>query len=247
MAQAAERRQAVRLVVSAALGLALFAAPVRAQEGAPVTLVPGQSQISVEAEGEVRARPDVMTISAGATTTGATAQAAMAANSALVDRLINVIRSAGISPSDIRTSDLSVAPRIAGDGRDVDLRPRILGYVARNQLRIRFRDLNRASAIIDSLFAAGANEVDGPRFSLADPVPAQRAAIAEARAEADNIASTLGKKVGRLLRVSDRRVSSIDSGVEIIVSGSRAARVVIEPGELEIVSSVFVDWELVDR
>ncbi len=192
-----------------------------------------------------------MTISAGATTTGATAQAAMAANSALVDRLINVIRSAGISATDIRTSDLSVAPRIAGDGRDVDLRPRILGYVARNQLRIRFRDLNRASAIIDSLFAAGANEVDGPRFSLADPVPAQRAAqraaIAEARAEADNIASTLGKKVGRLLRVSDRRVSSIDSGVEIIVSGSRAARVVIEPGELEIVSSVFVDWELVDR
>jgi uncharacterized protein YggE len=242
----------MRLVAALAAATALGASS--GALGQPtITLLPGEALISVEAEGRSLARPDVMTITAGAVTTGATAAEAVSENAALAQRLIATVRSAGIEARDIQTSQFGVEPHFEG-GRDDRLSPegrppRIVGYVARNRVEIRLRDLTAAQSLIGRLFEAGANSVEGPRFSLSNERPATRAAermaIAEARAEAENYAASMGRRLGRLLRISDRRAWTDPGGDErIIISGSRMPFTPIEPGEIETEVKLWVDFAL---
>jgi hypothetical protein len=240
----------MRLVIAAALALA--AAPAAAQPA--ISLAPGETWLEIRAEGEAKSRPDMMTITAGAVSTGATAQEAMRAGTALTERMIAAIRRGGVEPRDVRTREMRVFPRF-GEGEneraDSEARPpRIRGYVASNALEVRFRDLNRAPEIMDALFAAGANNVDGPRFSLQDPAPAQRAAerdaIRKGVVEAENYAAALGKRVSRLLRVGERQPWSRDRDDAIVVTGSRMAPA-IEPGEIATGVTVYMDFALTDQ
>lgn len=218
---------------------------------AQVALAPlaaNETLLSVEAEGVAKARPDLMLLTAGVVTTGATAQNAVAENNRQLAAMLAAVRTAGIEASDIRTTNFSVKPRFAGDDREDAV---ITGYVASNQVEIRFRDLSRADALITTLFAAGANSVGGPRFGLSDAVSttrsAERAALAAARVEAENYASALGMRIARVLRVSDRQFSTDRWSDAIVVTGSRVQPTPIEPGEIEVEAKVFVDFALVPR
>ena len=241
--------------LTAALALAALPAAASSQS-VPIALNPGEVLLNVRAEGIQRSRPDVMTITAGVVTTGATAQEALAANSQLANRLVDALRAKGIDPRDAKTAELSVEPRfeeLTADGRErgENGRPRIVGYVANNRLELRLRDLSRAPELIDALFSTGANYVRGPSFSLADPLPAQRlarrAAVAAAREEADTYAEALNMRVARVLRVSERGEFGTDGGEQIIVTGSRIRRTPIEPGELSTTITVWIDYALVPR
>jgi uncharacterized protein YggE len=236
----------VRLVVALAAAAVATAAPAQPT----AELAPGEALISVEAEGKVASRPDIMTITAGAVTTGSTAEEAVDANAALAQRLIAAVREAGVEARDVRTSDFAVRPTF--DRResqsDESPPPRIIGYVAQNQVEIRLRELANAQSLIARLFAAGANNVRGPTFSLSDDRQARRAAerraIEEARAEAENYAAAIGRRLGRVLRVSDRRSWTEPLTETVYVTGSRVRATPIEPGEVETRAVVFVDFAL---
>lgn len=240
----------MRLVRLAALAAFLAGSPAWAQETA-LPLRPGEALLEIHAEGIHRSRPDVMTISVGVVTTGRTAAEALAANSENADRVIARVRSLGVAPSDIQTRDLRVRPQFAEDrGRDEERR--IVGYVAANRVSLRLRDLMRAGAIIGAAFEAGANDVDGPHFSLANGRPAmlaaQRDAIRLAREEAENHAAALDLRVVRVLRVSERSAGpSRDRSNAIVVSGRSLASVPIEPGEIETAANVWMDFALAPR
>lgn len=234
--------------------LALGLPGIAAAQAVPVALSPGEVLLAVQADGEHRSRPDVMTITAGVVTTASSAREALTSNSALAARLIDVIRSKGIEPRDARTSELSVDPQLeelSEQDEDRGRTRRILGYVATNKLELRLRDLSKAPDVVDALFAAGANSVQGPKFSLADPKPAQRlarhAAVAAAREEADAYAEALGMRVSRVLRVSERGGFDMDSGEYIVVTGSRIQRTPVEPGELATRITVLIDYAMVPR
>ena len=243
--------------LTAALALAALPAGVAAQT-VPIALAPGEVLLNVQAHGDHASRPDVMTITAGVVTAAASAREAMAANSALASRLIEAVRAHGIDPRDARTAELSVVPRFEELSEDSVERarrqgrgPRILGYVASNKLELRLRDLARAPDLIDALFLAGANSVEGPRFSLADPGPAERlarrAAVTAARLEADTYAEALGMRVSRVLRVSERGSFEWEGDETIVVTGSRVKRPNIEPGELTTRIQVWIDYAMVPR
>lgn len=92
--------------------------------------------------------------------------------------------------------------------------------------------------------------MNGPQFALQDPLPARRAAerdaAAQARVEADNYAAAFGKKVARTIRISERRTWSDDNADQmIVVTGSRRVTP-IEPGELTMKATIYVDFALVD-
>lgn len=243
----------------AGLAAALAALPAAAfAQEVPIALNPGEVLLKVEAEGSARSRPDVMTITAGVVTTASTARAALAANSALAVRLVEVVRAKGIEPRDVRTAELTVDPRFeeisdaAAEREERENRaPRILGYIASNRLELRIRDLRRAPELIDALFEAGANSVRGPRFSLSDPAPverlARRAAVEAARLEAETYADALGMRLGRILRVSERGNFDWEGGDQIILTGSRVQRTPVEPGELTTSIDVWIDYAMVPR
>lgn len=243
--------------LAAALALAALPGAAAAQD-VPIALAPGEVLLQVQAQGTHLARPDMMTITAGVVTVAPSAREAMAANSALASRLIDVVRSQGVDPRDAKTTELSVVPQMEEPGEDSAERsgrqgrgPRILGYVATNRLELRLRDLAKAPDIIDSLFTAGANSVEGPRFSLINPAPAERlarrAAVASAREEADTYADALGMRVSRVLRVSERGHFEWEGGDTITVTGSRIRRPNLQPGELTTHITVWIDYAMVPR
>jgi hypothetical protein len=240
--------------LAAALALAPLPAGARAQDVA-IGLAPGEALMKVEARGERLVRPDVMGIGAGVVTTGRSAKEALAANAALANRLLAAVRSAGVEPRDVQTSELSVTPQFERErgaaNDDEDGVRRIIGYVARNRIDLRLRNLGRAPEIVNALFEAGANEVRGPTFDIQDPEPAIRAArfaaVARARAEADTYAEALGMKVSRVLRVSERQSFESEESGNIIVTGSRIPNSPVEPGEIPVSVQVWIDYAMVPR
>jgi uncharacterized protein len=72
---------------------------------------------------------------------------------------------------------------------------------------VKVRELSRLGALLDRAVAAGANEVDGPAFSRADPAPEEARALAAAvragRAKAEEMARAAGVRLGALLELRE--------------------------------------------
>ncbi len=239
-------RRTIQIV--AALALTAGSAPSAAQE--PPGLRGGETLLEVEAEGVARAVPDVATFTVAVTTDGLAPPAALSANAERTTRLVQAARGAGIPDADLRTEELNVAPRYRE--RDGERTDEIIGYRATSRLRVRVSTVARASATLAALVAAGATEVDGPTFTFADPArqtrDARRQAMVEARAQAADYAAALGKRIARVLRVSERRRQS-GEGAEIVVTGYRnkaPSLVPIVPGEQDTRVTVWVDYALAD-
>jgi uncharacterized protein YggE len=242
----------MRLVIGAALAAAVLGVSAAAAQSVPIALAPDEVLLNVEAEGVSRTRPDVMEITAAVVTTGRSAREALAANSALASRLIEAVRGHGVEARDVQTAELAVDPQFdRSDGEREDRRPRITGYIVRNRLQLRLRDLTKAPQIVDSLFTAGANEVRGPIFSLSDPRPAQsrarRAAVEAAREEASAYAEALNMRITRVLRVSERGNFDVEHGDRIVVTGARIAATPIEPGEIRTNVRIWVDFAMTPK
>ena len=90
--------------------------------------------ISVSASGMVTAEPDQAAISSGVIAEGETARAALSANTALMAKLIEGLKAAGIAPKDIKTTAFNITPRYQNykDGRPATIN----GYQVHNQVRI---------------------------------------------------------------------------------------------------------------
>ncbi|HWT11633.1 MAG TPA: SIMPL domain-containing protein, partial [Allosphingosinicella sp.] len=173
------------------------------------------------------------------------ASEAIRANGASMERLRDALRRAGIAPRDVQTSsvNLNAEMRHAPDGT-----PIFAGYRASHRLSIRFRDAANAGRILDTLVAAGANEIDGPRFEIAEAEAARdearTRALAVARARADLYARTLGMRVARLLAVSETAPGGpIGSARGFGESRAAASNIVLGEEALGVTLSVSFELE----
>lgn len=183
------------LVLLAVLALPL-AAPAMAED-AP-------RQIVVTGEGRVEAAPDIATVTAGVQTEATEAAPALAATSEAMRAVFDALAAAGIAPSDMQTSQLSVDPVWADDGAGVS---RVRGYSASNLVTIRVREIGELGAVIDAVGKAGANRVFGIAFELAEPRAqldaARERAVADARAKAELLATAAGVKLGAVQSIRE--------------------------------------------
>lgn len=201
--------------------LAFGAAPVAAQvspTSAIAPLRPNSALLSLSAEGHSRRVPDVATFSAGVVTQAGTASQALADNNAKMAEVVAAIKRAGIADRDIQTSTISLQPRYSNPELEAQMRARqtgqpyvppteaarIIGYEARNTVQLRVRKLDSMGRIIDTLIKAGANQVNGPNFTLDEPRAAEDDARMEAikigRQRAELYARAAGMKVARICR-----------------------------------------------
>lgn len=187
----------MRLCVPTFLAL-LAATPLAAQPVTPPT------RVMLTAEAKVERAPDLAEMTAGVVTQAPTAAAAIAANAERMTAVIAALGRAAVARRDIQTAGLGLQPQYDYQERKA---PQLTGYQATNSVRVQLRDLARAGAVIDALVAAGANQVDGPSFSLEDedrPLDAARtAAVAKARARAELYARALGMRVRRIVTLSE--------------------------------------------
>ena len=230
-------------------GLALAAAaPAAAQQpGMPPLMMLQGTRLDVSAEGEVSRAPDLVTIGAGVVTQAATAGAAMRDNAARMAATIAALRKAGVADRDIQTSSINLSPQYRY-GENVP--PVITGYQATNSVSVRFREVTRAGAILDTLVAQGANQINGPSFSLDQPDAAldeaRTRAIATARARATLYAKAAGLRVKRIVSISEAGGYAPPQPMPMMAMSMRAkeADTAIQPGEQKLSVTVSVSFEL---
>ena len=232
-------------------------------------LGPGSALLSLSAEGRSDRVPDLAMFSAGVVSHGVTASEALGANSRQMDRVIAALKRSGIADRDIQTSAISLNPRwnnpeaeaqrIARETRQPYVPsnepPRIIGYEARNSVQVRVRRLGEMGKIIDTLVSAGANEVNGPSFTLDD----QKAAMDEARTEAVAVGRERAELYARAAGMRVVRLLSMSEGggyypvQQIVVTGSRMGGPGAPPppppppvavGELTLGTSLSMQFEI---
>ena len=148
----------------AALLLAAGLAPAWAQTA------PGRS-LSMSGQGEVRAAPDTVTLSAGVTSEAPTAAAALSANTARMQSVFAALKKIGVADKDMQTANFSVSPQVANTNNQP---PHVTGYQVSNQVQLRLDDVAKLGPALDALVTAGANQMNGIDFAIKDSAPLSR-------------------------------------------------------------------------
>jgi uncharacterized protein len=238
--------------IALALALPGVAMAHDAQSG-PVVAA-GNTMLAVSAEGRSARTPDLALFSAGVTSQGKTAGAAMTANAAAMTKVVAELKKAGIADKDIQTSSINLNPLygqpvIDPQGNMVQ-EPRIIGYQAMNMLSVKQRDLKGFGKVLDALVAAGANQISGPNFQMDKPElaldEARTNAMKAARARADLYARAAGLRVVRILTISEG--GGYQPPMPVMYAKAEmagdAASTPISAGQVEAQISVAVQFEL---
>lgn len=204
--------------------------------------------LTLTAEARVERAPDLAEITAGVTSQGETAAQASRANAEQMARVISAVRAAHIAERDIQTVGLNLQPQYDYQNNHA---PRLTGYQAGNSVSIRLHDLPRAGTIIDALVAAGANQIGGPMFRIADEDrvldEARTAAVGKARARAELYARAAGLRVARILRIAEGGAEPPMRPMPMMRAmavQSASAPTPVAPGEVALSAQVTIDFEL---
>ncbi|MBI1186622.1 MAG: DUF541 domain-containing protein [Alphaproteobacteria bacterium] len=206
------------------------------------------AMLTITAEGEIEAAPDMAMINLGVTTEGESAQAALSANAQRMTALSQSLRRAGIAERDIQTSNVSVNPQyVYQEGQA----PRISGYQAQNMVAVKVRNLDNLGRVIDASVAAGGTNVNGVSFGLEEPEPrldeARREAMSRARARADLYAQAAGMQVHRIIAITEGYAQTPPIPMPMMArmeSMDAQANTPISPGEIRTAATVTVVFEL---
>jgi uncharacterized protein len=202
--------------------------------------------VEVSGEGSVSTAPDFAEVTLGVTSTGKNAGDAVAANAQAASALVALIKTEGVAPADIQTSNVSVSPMFSQAGPNQETAPTVTGYSVSNNLTVRIRDIPRLGALIDKAVTAGANSIYGIGFGHNNPSAlldkARPLAVADARRKAEIYAAAGGGRIGRLMVLTE------EAGRQPPVAFSRAmtaaAPTPIEAGEDQLTVSVNARFEL---
>ena len=232
------------LMISAALPLAPAAAQLKTEFAQPIA----GTRLDITATGEVTRVPNLALITAGVSTRSTTASGALQDNAARMERVIAALKAAGIADRDIQTSAISLNPEYRYPENQ---QPQLVGYSASNQVTIRFRDIRNSGRILDALVAQGANQINGPTMTIEQPQAAldeaRANAVAVGRARAELYARALGKRVARVISISEGGGQYLPPPMPMAERGmimAQAADTKIEPGEQKLQVSLSMAFEL---
>lgn len=214
--------------------------------------------ISVKGDATIKVVPDLITVYFDIQSKGTTAKEAEDKNSEIVNKLINDLVNKGFDEKDIKTQNFNVYPNYVWDGRTQSTN----GYIASHSLKIELstESTNKVGEVIDSGVESGAS-ISYINFELQEATEnlykaeALKLATTDAKIKAEAIAEGLGKKVGKIVSVSDSSFNyspwevyaKAEGGVSSDSASAQEARVAttnIQPSEQEIYAQVSVSYRL---
>lgn len=225
----------MRLLVG--LFLCFLALPVAAQDARTIT---------VTGEGRINAAPDMAILRLGVSREARKASDAMRAASEAAAAVLAQVEQAGIAPRDVQTANVSLSPRWEHGNNKA---PRLIGYIASNDLTVRVRDLNSLGGLMDAVVSEGANQMNGLSFSMSEPRPlqdqARQAAVVDARAKAELLAQAAGVALGSVMTIAE---SGATHPPVALARGAmmESAAVPIAAGELDVSVNVTVIFSIAE-
>jgi uncharacterized protein len=221
----------------------VLAGSLAAQESSRIPPVP-----SVRAQGSATAtaKPDQVRIDIGVVTQARTAQGASSANATQFTEVVNALKKIAGPGAEIQTVSYSVQPnyRYPKEGGT----PTIAGYSAVNVVRVVTPAVEKAGEIIDSATGTGANTVRGIEFSVKDEralrARALRDAARNARSNAEAMATGVGLRVTRVLRIEDSVEGPIRPVREMAMMRADTAQTPVEAGTIDMQATVVITAEV---
>lgn len=170
--------------------------------------------VTTSATGSVEVQADHALLTVGVDIQDSTPSLAAVAMDARLTGILDTLLGLGFPRDSLPTAGYNVTPNTDyGAGR------RIVGHTANAGLWFSVWDLGRLPVIIEAVLAGGATDVRGLSFASSDERQARdealRRAIAQARQDADVLATALGGRLGDLVEVSKGDVQIV-SGFETV-------------------------------
>lgn len=160
--------------------------------------------ITINATGEIFAKPDTAQVSVSVIKEASTAAGAQKNHTEAINKVIEFIKQSGVEDKDIQTSSYNIFPLydyIENKGR------MFKGYEVNQTLDIKIRNLDNVGKILSGTTEAGANQVGGISFVIDDEEglkrEARKQAIEKAKQKAEQIKNDLGIELSRLVNFSE--------------------------------------------
>ena len=202
--------------------------------------------ITVSAQGTIQVVPDAVRINATASTLAATSTEALATNAKTSNAVRAALKAAKIDTKDYATQSVSVYPeyKYTTDGVAV-----LSGYRASQSFSIVVRAADTAGSLVDSLVAAGGDnlQINGASPFVLDTTKslesARAAAVKSAKSKATSYAKLIGVKLGKVNFLVENSSPSNYSPV-MSVAKAESDATVIDLGQQDVTISVTVQWGL---
>ncbi|SEP58756.1 hypothetical protein SAMN04487983_100134 [Streptomyces sp. yr375] len=243
---------AVALVSLLALGVPALAVPAAvaspAHPAVAVRLAPDSpATVTVTGEGSASAAPDLALVGAGVEVSAKTSQAAVDAQTKAATALLAAVRAQGVADRDVRTEGVSLSPVYD----NADNSARLKGYQAAQSFSVKVREVAKTGAVLQAITDAGgdAARINSVVFDVSDPAPlrsrAREAAHDDAHAKAEQYARLSGRRLGRLVSLSeDASSSSRPAPSTGDIPGAGMSAVPVAPGEIRATATVTAVYEL---
>ncbi len=214
-----------------------------------VTNTSRSTELSVVGEGKVEVVPDTAKVDVGISVQkAATVEAAQAEMDKTNNAIITAMKALGIDKKNIQTSNYSIYPAYDySSGTEV-----ANGYSGNVSVSIKTTNIAQVSEVIEAATKAGANQVQGTSFQVENPdkyrEQARNMAIENAKAQAQQLANSLGIKLGKVVNIVEYSPTSGNPGVMYDMAVSNRAMgggggATIEAGSQEITSVVTLYFE----
>lgn len=163
--------------------------------------------VSVIGEAEEEVAPDQATLHFGVVTERPAAAEAAKENARIASTILDELKALGIVDADVRTQGVTLTPVTSEErdpkGKTVAIKKQ---YVARNDLSVRVRDIQRAGEIAGRLMDKGVNSFQGVAYEYSQPEAKMDELRAKAVKDAERRARVYAEAAGlRLSRVLEIR------------------------------------------
>ena len=202
--------------------------------------------ITVSAQGAVKVVPDAVRINATATAVAASSKEALAATAKTATAVRAALKTAKIDSKDIATQSVTVYPeyKYTADGGST-----LTGYRGSQSFTITVRAADTAGAVVDSLVAAGGDnlQINGATPFVLDSTKsleaARAAAVKSAKAKASSYAKLMGVKLGKVNYLVENSAPTNYTPV-MAVAKAESDATVIDLGQQDVTIGVTVQWAL---
>ncbi len=202
--------------------------------------------ITVSAQGSIKVVPDAVRINATATAVAATSKEALAATAKTATAVRAALKTAKVDAKDIATQSVTVYPeyKYTADGGST-----LTGYRGSQSFTITVREADTAGALVDSLVAAGGDnlQINGATPFVLDSTKsleaARSAAVKSAKSKAASYAKLMGAKLGKVNYLVENSAPTNYTPV-MAVAKAESDATVIDLGQQDVTISVTVQWAL---
>lgn len=160
--------------------------------------------ITVSGTGSAEIAPDRATVFMSVSAIEPTLDAAQKAAAEVTGKVLGMLDRMEVDREQVNTTGASVQPnyRWNSDKKQQEL----IGFIAGRQITIELDDLEKLGAVIEGAVSAGVNMVQPPQLDSSRRKQVQRealrAAAEDARANALELAESLGTELGRVMSIS---------------------------------------------